>query len=181
MFKKHIEKPPLYVYTMDCVAFIEISKGSNIKYEYDKNLNCLVLDRILHNSNVFPYNYGYVPNTLSEDGDPLDIIVLCDYPIIPGTRVLCKIIGGIHTEDESGGDHKILAVLIDKADPKSKFYNNIADMNQHDLQSIQYFLKHYKDGETDKFITIGETYGRDRAIHVLNHSYTKFKELSSTI
>jgi inorganic pyrophosphatase len=166
---------------MDCVAFIEISKGSNIKYEYDKNFNCLVLDRILHNSNVFPYNYGYVPNTLSEDGDPLDIIVLCDYPIIPGTRVLCKIIGGIHTEDESGGDHKILAVLIDKADPKSKFFNNIADMNQHDLQSIQYFLKHYKDGETDKYITIGETYGRDRAIHVLNHSYTKFDELSSTI
>ena len=111
----------------DCVAFIEISKGSNMKYEYDKTHNCLVLDRILHNSNVFPYNYGYVPNTLSDDGDPLDIIILCDYTIIPGARVSCKIIGGIHTEDESGGDHKIIAVLTDKADPKSKFYNDIED------------------------------------------------------
>ena len=156
---------------MDCIAFIEISKGSNMKYEYDKTLGCLVLDRILHNSNVFPYNYGYVPNTMSEDGDPLDIIILCDYSIIPGTQVFCKIIGGIYTEDESGGDHKIIAVLIDKADPKSKFYNNIEDVL--DLKSIQYFLKHYKDGEEDKFITIGETYGRSQALNILQMSREK--------
>jgi inorganic pyrophosphatase len=107
---------------------------------------------------------------LSDDGDPLDIIILCDYTIIPGARVSCKIIGGIHTEDESGGDHKIIAVLTDKADPKSKFYNDIEDTNQHDLQSIQYFLKHYKDGEQDKFITIGETYGRAKALEILEKS-----------
>lgn len=168
---------------MDCIAFIEISKGSNIKYEYDKKEGCMVLDRILHNSNVFPYNYGYVPNTLSDDGDPLDIIILCDYPIIPGTKVSCKIIGGIHTEDESGGDHKIIAVLTDKTDPKSKYFNNISDINQHDLQSIQYFLKHYKDGEKDKFISIGETYGRTRALMILDESKTfnrnTIRELSS--
>ena len=76
-------------------AIIEISKGSNMKYEYDKDAECLRLDRILHNSNVFPYNYGYIPGTLSDDGDPLDIIILCDYPIQPGAMVSCKILGGM--------------------------------------------------------------------------------------
>lgn len=155
---------------MDCTAFIEISKGSNMKYEYDKDQRCLVLDRILHNSNVFPYNYGYIPNTMSDDNDPLDIIILCDYAILPGTLVYCKIIGGIHTEDENGGDHKIIAVLTEKADPKSKFFNQIEDVNQHDMQCINYFLKHYKDGETNKFIDIGETYGKERALQILEKS-----------
>ena len=103
-------------------AIIEISKGSNMKYEYDKDAVCLRLNRILHNSNVFPYNYGYIPGTLSDDGDPLDIIILCDYPIQPGAMVSCKILGGIMTTDESGGDHKILAVLSDKCDPKSTHF-----------------------------------------------------------
>jgi len=82
-----------------------------MKYEYDKDAECLRLDRILHNSNVFPYNYGYIPGTLSDDGDPLDIIILCDYPIQPGAMVSCKILGGIMTRDESGGDHKMLMIL----------------------------------------------------------------------
>ena len=73
-------------------VIIEISKGSNMKYEYDKDAECLRLDRILHNSNVFPYNYGYIPGTLSDDGDPLDIIILCDYPIQPDAMVSCKIV-----------------------------------------------------------------------------------------
>lgn len=81
-------------------VFIEISKGSNLKYEHDKETGKLVLDRILHNTNTFPYNYGYIPNTLSPDGDPLDIIILCDYSIHPGCYADCKIIGGIETDDE---------------------------------------------------------------------------------
>ena len=157
----------------DVNAFIEISKGSNLKYEFDKENQCLVLDRILHNSNVFPYNYGYVPNTLSDDGDPLDIIILCDYAIHPGTMVSCKVIGGIFTEDENGGDDKIIAVLVEKSDPKSRFFNDIADVNEHDLSSIKYFLRHYKDGETDKFIKIGSVYGREEALQILNKSNIK--------
>lgn len=155
---------------MDCKAFIEISKGSNLKYEFDKDNKCLVLDRILHNSNVFPYNYGYVPNTLSDDGDPLDIIILCDYMIHPGTMVYCKVIGGIFTEDENGGDDKIIAVLVEKSDPKSRFFNDIVDVNEHDLNCIKYFLRHYKDGETDKFIKIGNVYGKEKALQILNES-----------
>jgi inorganic pyrophosphatase len=147
-------------------AIIEISKGSNMKYEYDKVAECLRLDRILHNSNVFPYNYGYIPGTLSDDGDPLDIIILCDYPIQPGAMVSCKILGGIMTRDESGGDHKILAVLSDKCDPKSTHFT----ANPYTLECIRYFLEHYKDGEKNKFIQLGETYGREEALLIIYDS-----------
>ena len=85
--------------------------------------------------------------------------------------VSCKVIGGIFTEDENGGDHKIIAVLVEKSDPKSKFFNNIADVNEHDLNCIKYFLRHYKDGETDKFIKIGQIYGKEEAMQILSKSY----------
>jgi inorganic pyrophosphatase len=151
-------------------AIIEISKGSNMKYEYDKDAECLRLDRILHNSNVFPYNYGYIPGTLSDDGDPLDIIILCDYPIQPGAMVSCKILGGIMTTDESGGDHKILAVLSDKCDPKSVHFIDVDDINPYTLECIRYFLEHYKDGEKNKFIKLGESYGREEALRIIYDS-----------
>ena len=83
-------------------------KGSNLKYEHDKETGVLILDRILHNTNTFPYNYGYIPNTLSPDGDPVDIIVICDYKLLPGCVTNVKIIGGIETLDEKGKDDKII-------------------------------------------------------------------------
>ncbi len=148
-------------------VFIEISKGSNLKYEHDKVLNSLILDRILHNTNVFPYNYGYIPNTLSPDGDPLDIIILCDYPINPGCYAKCKILGGIETTDESGIDDKIIAVLDDNLDQKSKYYNDISDINKVDLDNILYFLKHYKDNELDKYVNVGKIYNKKEAEEVI--------------
>ena len=151
-------------------AIIEISKGSNMKYEYYKDAECLRLDRILHNSNVFPYNYGYIPGTLSDDGDPLDIIILCDYHIQPGAMVSCKILGGIMSTDESGGDHKILAVLSDKCDPKSTHFTDVNHINPYTLECIRYFLEHYKDGEKNKFIKLGETYGREEALLIIYDS-----------
>ena len=82
---------------------IEVSLGSNLKYEYCTKTNKLFLDRVLHNTNIFPYNYGFIPNTLSPDGDPLDAIVITNnYSLQPGSRVNCKIIGGIETIDEKG-------------------------------------------------------------------------------
>jgi inorganic pyrophosphatase len=154
-----------------CDAIIEISKGSNMKYEHDKDTGCLRLDRIIHNSNVFPYNYGYIPGTLGGDGDPTDIIILCDYAIHPGTLVRCKIIGGIMTTDESGCDHKILAVLDDKCDPKSAHINDVDDLNPYTLECIRYFLAHYKDGEKNKFVQMGATYGREEAERIVVESH----------
>ena len=148
--------------------FIEISKGSNLKYEHDNETNSLILDRIIHNTNTFPYNYGYIPNTLSPDGDPLDIIILCDYSLIPGCYAECKVIGGIETEDEGGKDDKILAVLADSLDPKSKLINDIADINKVDFDNIIYFLKHYKDNELNKYVNIGKIYDKKTALDVIS-------------
>lgn len=147
--------------------FIEISKGSNLKYEHDKETNSLLLDRIIHNTNTFPYNYGYIPNTLSPDGDPLDIIILCDYSLHPGCYAECKVIGGIETEDEGGKDDKILAVLSDSLDPKSELVNDIVDINNFDLNKILYFLKHYKDNEHNKYVNIGKIYNKQTALDVI--------------
>lgn len=149
------------------LVYIEISKGSNVKYEYNKELKGLVLDRILHNTNTFPYNYGYIPNTLSPDGDPVDVIVLCDCVIQNNCYVNCKVVGGIETEDESGIDDKIIAVLDEKLDKKSKYINDIQDVNKGDLDNIIYFLNHYKDNEKNKFVKVGKTYNRDQAIKVI--------------
>jgi inorganic pyrophosphatase len=149
-------------------VIIEVSKNSNIKYEYDKENKCLILDRILHNTNFFPYNYGFIPNTLSPDGDPVDIIVLCEYSLTPGIMCDVKIIGGINTEDEAGQDDKIISVLSNKTDSTSKDIENISDIGENILKNIRYFLEHYKDNENNKFINVKEFYNKSRAINIIN-------------
>lgn len=148
-------------------VFIEISKNSKLKYEHDEENNRIVLDRVLHNTNSFPYNYGYLPNTLSPDGDPIDIIVLGDYQLLPGSWVKCKVIGGIETTDEKGRDDKILVVLDEKLDRKSKFINGLKDINKVELDNIVYFLSHYKDNEKDKHVFIGEIYDKHKALEII--------------
>lgn len=143
---------------------IEVSLGSKLKYEYCHKTNMLVLDRVLHNTNTFPYNYGFIPNTLSPDGDPLDAIVICNYSLLPGSSINCKVIGGIETSDEKGIDDKIILVPIDKIDPSSKKINNIKDIDEKILDDIKYFLNHYKDNENGKYIIVKETYNKTEAI-----------------
>ena len=159
-------------------VYIEISKGSNIKYEYCKEKNQIIVDRVLHNTNIFPYNYGFIPNTLSPDGDPLDVIVLCDYSFIPGCMIKCKVIGGIETNDEKGQDDKILCVPEDNIDPKSKIINNLDDINKNDLDNIIYFLNHYKDNE-NKFVNIGEIYNKEKAEEVIKQFSDQLFYISS--
>jgi len=148
-------------------VFIEVSKNSNLKYEFDKKNNCLILDRVLHNTNVFPYNYGFIPNTLSPDGDPIDIIILCDYELIPGCICDVKVIGGIDTSDESGQDDKIICVLSDKIDKQSKYISDINDIRQSTIDNIVYFLSHYKEGELNKYVNIGEIYNKKKALEII--------------
>lgn len=149
-------------------VIIEISKGSNQKYEYDCENNKLVLDRILHNTNSFPYNYGFIPKTLSPDGDPVDIILLSKHILIPGSYTKVRVIGKIRTDDEAGRDDKIICVLDSKIDNE---YDSILDINElslYDLNNILYFLKHYKDGENNKFVKIGEISGKKEAVEFIN-------------
>ena len=149
-------------------VLIEVSLGSNLKYEYCKESNQLYLDRILHNTNTFPYNYGFIPNTLSPDGDPLDAIVLCNYSLVPGCIVDCKVLGGIETSDEKGLDDKIILIPSDGIDPRSKYYDNINDINKCNLDEIKYFLSHYKDEENGKYIIVKDFYSKEEANKRIN-------------
>ena len=98
---------------------VEIPLNSNVKYEYDKRLNKMRCDRIISTSMLYPGNYGYIPETLSGDGDPLDILLICDYPIYPGTIINVKVIGVLITEDENGEDEKLIAVPSPSVDKNS--------------------------------------------------------------
>ena len=101
-------------------VFIEISKNSHIKYEYDHNKKALRCDRLLHTPLKYIFNYGFIPNTLSGDGDPLDVIVLMEDELIPGCYIKCKILGCLDTSDDEGHDPKIIACPIDKIAPSYK-------------------------------------------------------------
>ena len=131
-------------------VIIEIAKGGHIKYEYDKEKNMIICDRILHTPMKYPFNYGFIPNTLSEDSDPLDAVVLMDDELVPGCMIRCKILGYLDTKDDAGNDPKIIVCPVNKVNPLYKNYNNIINVNSHDLDRIKYFFQHYKDLENKK-------------------------------
>ena len=133
-------------------VFIEISKGSNLKYELCKTTNLLKLDRVLHTSMCYPGNYGYFPNTLAGDGDPLDVIVLTDYSLQPGTLINCKIIGVLITSDEKGLDEKIIAVPSKSVDSSYCNINDISNISSITLDKINHFFRNYKILEKNKWV-----------------------------
>ena len=137
---------------IDCV--IEISKGSNVKYEFDKKMNMLRCDRILSTAYVYPGNYGYIDKTLSEDGDPIDVLLVCDFPLQPLTLISIKIIGVLMMTDEKGTDEKLIAVPTDDVDPDSEGINCLGDLPKSALKKIKHFFQHYKDNEKNKFVEI---------------------------
>jgi len=154
-------------------VIIEISKGSHIKYEYDKDMNIIVCDRILHTPFKYPFNYGFVPNTLSEDKDPLDVVVLMDDELIPGCKIRCKILGYIDTKDDAGNDPKMIVCPIERIDPTWKNINDIQDINSHTLTKIKYFFQHYKDLE-NKSVYVGEFYAKIDAVNIYNESLQRY-------
>jgi inorganic pyrophosphatase len=133
---------------------IEISKGSSIKYEWEDGK--LKVDRFLNVPFVYPFNYGYIPNTLGRDNDPLDALVLCEHSILPGSIIKCKLIGVLETEDESGEDNKFIFVPDNSVDIKSKNINCLKEISEKELEKIKYFFTHYKDLDEDKWIKVGK-------------------------
>jgi inorganic pyrophosphatase len=124
------------------IAVIEIPKGSKNKYELDKESGMLLLDRILYTSTHYPANYGFIPRTLSEDGDPLDVLVLCGEELSPLSIVECYPIGMINMIDEDEADEKIIA--IPKNDPFLNNYKDISELPQHQFREIKHFFEVYK-------------------------------------
>lgn len=159
-------------------VFIEISKNSHIKYEYDKERKSLICDRILHTPFKYSFNYGFVPDTLSEDKDPLDVIVLIDEELIPGCYIKCKILGYLETSDDEGNDPKLIVCPISKVDPSYKLVNDIYNVEAHSLNKIKYFFEHYKDLE-NKQVNVGTFRRKEEAIQVYNESIKRY-QLSQT-
>jgi len=150
-------------------VFIEISKNSHIKYEYDKIKKALICDRVLHTPFKYQFNYGFIPNTLSQDGDPLDVVVVMDDELVPGCYIKCKFIGYLETEDDAGIDPKLIMCPCTKVDPTYSKINYIRDLPQMTLDKIKYFFTHYKDLENKK-VTVGKFGEKEEAIQIYKNS-----------
>ena len=136
---------------------IEIPMNDNpVKYEIDKESGAIFVDRFIQVAMFYPCNYGFIPHTLSGDGDPVDVLVLSNYPVIPGAVMKCRPVGVLMMEDESGVDEKIIAVPIDKVDISFSNVKDINDVNNDVKLRIKHFFEHYKDLEKDKWVkTLG--------------------------
>ena len=135
---------------------VEIPFNSSVKYEYDEKLDKMRCDRLLTTSMLYPGNYGYIPRTLSGDGDPLDILLVCDYAIYPGTVVNVKVIGVLLTTDEKGKDEKIIAVPSNSVDISFKDINTLDDLGAMIKKRIYHFFEHYKDIDDNKWVKIDD-------------------------
>ena len=121
---------------------VEIPKGSRNKYEYDHDTSRIVLDRVLHSSVHYPTDYGFIPDTLAEDGDPLDALIVTNEPTFPGCVVKARPIGRLDMRDEKGPDHKVLAVPV--GDPRFDEIRDLGDLSHHWLLEIETFFQTYK-------------------------------------
>lgn len=128
--------------------------GEPIKYEMDKEAGALIVDRFLYTSMRYPGNYGFIPHTLSDDGDPCDVIIVNTRAIIPGAIMAVRPVGVLLMEDESGGDEKIIAVPSSKLTKRYEKINNYTDLPQITLDQIQHFFEHYKDLEPGKWVKV---------------------------
>lgn len=153
-------------------AVIEISKGGKNRYELDKETGMLKLDRVLFTSTHYPANYGFIPRTYADDGDPLDVLVLCSETIQPMTLVECKPIGVLNMIDNDSCDEKIIAVPVN--DPNYCGYNDIADLPRHYFDEIQHFFQVYKSLESGKVTSVTETNGVEMAKDIIKKSIDSY-------
>ena len=136
-------------------VIIEIPANSDpVKYEVDKDTGALIVDRFMATAMFYPCNYGYIPNTLSEDGDPLDVLVPTPYPLINGAVIKCRPVGVLKMEDESGIDAKLIAVPVDKLSVIYREVQEATDLPALLLQQIEHFFEHYKDLEKGKWVKV---------------------------
>ena len=139
----------------DIHVVVEISQGAvPVKYELDKDSGTLFVDRFLTTSMIYPANYGFVPCTLSDDGDPVDVLVLTQHPIQAGAVIRCRPIGVLMMEDEKGQDEKVLAVPHTKLDPFYEGIKNYTDLPASVCEKINHFFEHYKDLEKGKWVKV---------------------------
>ncbi len=155
------------------IAVIEIPKGSKQKYELDKKTGLLILDRILYTSTHYPANYGFIPHTLADDGDPLDVLGLCSESLLPLSLVKVYPIGVITMNDNGKNDEKIIAIPF--TDPNYNSYKTIADLPKHVFDEMQHFFSVYKQLE-GKNTAVNTVCGRENAIAIIEKSLMSYKD-----
>ena len=153
---------------------VEIPRGSRNKYEYDHERGVFFLDRRLFSATVYPADYGFIEDTLGEDGDPLDALVLLEEPTFPGCLITCRAIGMFRMTDEKGGDDKVLAVPA--TDPRLEHLRDIHHLPEFDRLEIQHFFEVYKDLEPGKSVEGADWVGRTDAEAEIERSYKRFKD-----
>lgn len=157
-------------------TIIEIPKGSLEKIEYDIDREKFIVNRVLISNLVFPFNYGFVPETWSEDNDPLDVAILSSEPIPTGTQVETKIIGLLSTTDQAGGDSKLIAVTVSEKDPTISNINDINDLDKQTRDNIEYFYKNYKNNEPGKWVDINGYFPKAQAEIKLNEAIESYHQ-----
>lgn len=158
---------PRRIQAENFMCYIEIQKGSKSKYELDKETGVLRLDRVLYTSTVYPASYGFIPRTLADDGDPLDVLVLCSEPILPATLVQCYPIGVINMVDDGKMDEKVIAIPF--REPMYNIYKDISQLPHHIFDEMMHFFEVYKVLEHKK-TSVKEIMGRDSAVRVVHKS-----------
>ncbi|MBI2404718.1 inorganic diphosphatase [Candidatus Gottesmanbacteria bacterium] len=144
-------------------VFIEIPQGSSIKYELDKESGVIFVDRFLYTAYTYPFNYGFIPGTQADDGDPVDVLVLCDKAVQAGCVIPVVPIGMLEMEDEEGIDTKIIAVPTKKVDPDWGAYQDISEISQAIKDKMKHFFEHYKELEPGKWVKIRDWKGKKEA------------------
>ncbi|MBQ7994661.1 MAG: inorganic diphosphatase [Bacilli bacterium] len=165
--KKRIKPESFY-------ACIEIPARSSAKYELDKESGALILDRVLYTSTHYPHNYGFIPRTLSQDGDPLDVLVICSESIVPLALVKAYPIGVLEMEDNGFNDEKIIAVAAH--DPIYRGYHDISELPAHVHEEIRHFFTVYKELELGKVTSVHEIKGREAAIEAIKSDIAAYDE-----
>jgi len=161
---------------MSYKVFIEIPSNGNVKYELDEKTGELEVSRFLFTAFNYPFNYGFIKDTLGEDGDPVDTVILSTGPIHPGAVIECHPLGVLDMEDEEGKDVKVISVPEKKIDPFYGFYNTLNDVSESNLKRIKHFFDNYKTLEEGKWTKTGNFMSRDIAEEIIKKARVKFEQ-----
>jgi len=154
-------------------VIVEIPQGGPIKYEIDKASGALFVDRFLGTAMVYPGNYGFVPHTLAEDGDPIDVLIVGPGPVLPGAVVPCRPVGALLMEDEYGRDEKIIAVPVERVRPFDAAVCSQQDLPAAMRDQIVHFFEHYKDLEPGKWVKVERCVGAAEAAELIRQALAR--------
>lgn len=154
---------------------VEIPMGSSVKYEFDKKACLVKVDRFLYTSMVYPFNYGFIPGTLEEDGDPVDVLVLSREPVVPGSVIEAVPVALLIMEDEAGVDNKVVAVPKAKLDPLYQDIKDVNDLPEIVKSKIKHFFEHYKELEPGKWVKVREWRSASEAREQISKAIERYK------